>query len=99
MRAAYYMAYDAASCEYIKLNDKKIDERLKNGPELVSAKFVIPYPPGFPIMVPGQVVTPETIAFMRKLDVKEIHGFNASKGLELLNPQALASHRGKASQR
>src|SRR5690349_459407 len=99
MRAAYYMAYDAASCEYIKLNDKKIDERLKNGPELVSAKFVIPYPPGFPIMVPGQVVTAETIAFMRKLDVKEIHGFNASKGLELLNPQALAAHKARPSQR
>ena len=99
MRAAYYMAYDAASCEYIKLNDRKIDERLKNGPELVSAKFVIPYPPGFPIMVPGQVVTTETIAFMRKLDVKEIHGFNASKGLELLNPEALTKHRSKASQR
>ena len=28
--------------------------RLKNGPELVSANFVIPYPPGFPIMVPGR---------------------------------------------
>jgi arginine decarboxylase len=92
MRAAYYMAYDAASCEYIKLNDKQIDERLSNGPELVSAKFVIPYPPGFPIMVPGQVVTAETIAFMRKLDVKEIHGFNATKGLELLRPDALAAH-------
>ena len=99
MRSAYYMAYDAASCEYLKLNDKRVDERLKNGPELVSAKFVIPYPPGFPIMVPGQVVTPETIAFMRKLDVKEIHGFNATKGLELLKPEALASHRGKAGQR
>jgi arginine decarboxylase len=46
MRSAYYMAYDAASCEYLKLNDKRVDERLKNGPELVSAKFVIPYPPG-----------------------------------------------------
>ncbi|MCC6197999.1 MAG: decarboxylase, partial [Burkholderiales bacterium] len=95
MRAAYYMAYDAASCEYLKLNDPKIDERLKNGPELVSAKFVIPYPPGFPIMVPGQVITPETIAFMRKLDVKEIHGFNATKGLELLKPEALAAHQSK----
>jgi len=93
MRAAYYMAYDAANCEYLKLNDKRIDERLKKGPELVSAKFVIPYPPGFPIMVPGQVVTAETIAFMRKLDVKEIHGFNAAKGLELLNPEALARHK------
>jgi len=99
MRAAYYMAYDAAACEYIKLNDKQIDERLKNGPELVSAKFVIPYPPGFPIMVPGQVITTETIAFMRKLDVKEIHGFNATRGLELLKPDALASHKAKSSQR
>jgi arginine decarboxylase len=99
MRAAYYMAYDAANCEYLKLNDKQIDERLKNGPELVSAKFVIPYPPGFPIMVPGQVITPETITFMRKLDVKEIHGFNAAKGLELLKPAALAARKGKASDR
>jgi arginine decarboxylase len=99
IRDAYYMAYDAASCEYLKLNDKQIDERLKNGPELVSAKFVIPYPPGFPIMVPGQVITAETITFMRKLDVKEIHGFNATKGLELLRPDALAKHRGKSAQR
>jgi arginine decarboxylase len=50
-------------------------------------------------MVPGQVVTPETIAFMRKLDVKEIHGFNATKGLELLKPEALAKHRSRAGQR
>lgn len=34
------------------------------------------------IMVPGQVLTQETITFMRKLDIKEIHGFNAAKGLE-----------------
>jgi len=91
MREAFYLAYDAAAREYVKLNAKEVDERLKNGPEMVSAKFVIPYPPGFPIMVPGQVITPETIAFMRKLDVKEIHGFNASLGLELLKPAALAA--------
>ncbi len=89
MREAFYLAYDAPSLEYVKLNSKDVDERLKNGPEMVSAKFVIPYPPGFPIMVPGQVITQETITFMRKLDVKEIHGFNASLGLELLTPQAL----------
>ena len=99
MRAAYYMAYDASACEYIRLDDPRIDERLKKGPELVSSKFVIPYPPGFPIMVPGQVITEETITFMRKLDVKEIHGFNATKGLELLKPEALARHAGKTVQR
>jgi arginine decarboxylase len=28
-----------------------------------------------------QVTTPETIEFMRKPDVKEIHGYNAAEGL------------------
>lgn len=93
MRAAFYLAYNPEACEWIRLNDGLIDDRLKNGPELVSAKFVIPYPPGFPIMVPGQVITPETIAFMRKLDVKEIHGYNAARGLELLKPEALDALR------
>ena len=88
--AASYAAYDAAGCEYIRLDDPEIDRRLKSGPELVSANFVIPYPPGFPIMVPGQVITQETIDFMRKLDVKEIHGYDATEGLKLVRPEALA---------
>jgi arginine decarboxylase len=89
IRSGFYRAYDAAGCEYIRLNDSEIDRRLKNGPELVSASFVIPYPPGFPIMVPGQVITQETIDFMRKLDVKEIHGYNAVQGLKLVRPEVL----------
>jgi arginine decarboxylase len=91
MRRAYYMAYDARNCEHVRLLSKDIDERLKKGPELVSANFVIPYPPGFPIMVPGQVISPEIIEFMRKLDVKEIHGYQAALGLKLLKPTALAA--------
>jgi len=84
MRAGFFGAYREEQCEHLKLFDKEIDRRLKEGPTLVSANFVIPYPPGFPIMVPGQVITPETIDFMRKLDVKEIHGFSAALGLKLL---------------
>ncbi|MCU0581764.1 MAG: hypothetical protein MUF26_04825 [Syntrophales bacterium] len=95
MREAYFMAYDAANREYIKLFSQEIDNRLAKGPELVSAKFVIPYPPGFPIMVPGQVITKEIITFMRKLDVKEIHGYNAAAGLELLKPGVLKKRKGK----
>ena len=87
------MAYDEANCEFVKLASPDIDKRLKSGPEMVSANFVIPYPPGFPIMVPGQVITEETITFMRKLDVKEIHGYNASQGLKLLKPDALAARK------
>lgn len=84
MRGAFFDAYDESGCEYIPLMDSRIDERLANGPEMVSANFVIPYPPGFPIMVPGQVIDAGTIGFMRKLDVKEIHGYNGARGLKLL---------------
>ena len=56
---------------------------------MVSANFVIPYPPGFPIMVPGQVIEADTIEFMRKLDVKEIHGYNATRGLKLIKPSTI----------
>jgi arginine decarboxylase len=90
IRSGFYSAYDVAGCEFIRLNDPEIDRRLKSGPELVSAHFVIPYPPGFPIMVPGQVITQETIDFMRKLDVKEIHGYDAAQGLKLVRTEALA---------
>jgi arginine decarboxylase len=91
MRSAFFAAYREEQCEHIKLSSPEIDKRLKDGPELVSANFVIPYPPGFPIMVPGQVINAQTIEFMRKLDVKEIHGFSAVLGLKLLNPAFLQS--------
>ena len=93
MRPAFFMAYDEANCEFIKLASNEIDKRLKSGPPMVSANFVIPYPPGFPIMVPGQVITEETITFMRKLDVKEIHGYQAAQGLKLLKPDVLAKRK------
>ena len=89
IRGGFYAAYNAAGCEHIRLADPEIDRRLKDGPDLVSANFVIPYPPGFPIMVPGQVITQETIDFMRKLDVKEIHGYDAAEGLKLVRADAL----------
>jgi arginine decarboxylase len=90
MREAFYLAYRAENCEHVKLRGPEIEERLEQGPELVSANLVIPYPPGFPIMVPGQVITRETVEFMRKLDVKEIHGYNAEEGLKVFKAEALA---------
>jgi arginine decarboxylase len=47
-------------------------------------------------MVPGQVITKETIDFMRKLDVKEIHGYQAALGLELIKPEKLKGAKRKA---
>ncbi len=78
----------------MKLNSKEIDDLVKRG-QAVSANFVIPYPPGFPILVPGQVITAETIEFMRKLDVKEIHGYQAALGLKLIKPEKLGGAKKK----
>ena len=42
--------------------------------QVVSATLVTPYPPGFPVLVPGQVFSRQILAFMRSLDTTEIHG-------------------------
>ncbi|QJR14322.1 aminotransferase class I/II-fold pyridoxal phosphate-dependent enzyme [Usitatibacter palustris] len=97
MREAFYMAYDHDGCEHVKLFSSEADKRARSGPPLVSANFVIPYPPGFPIMVPGQVIKPDTIEFMRKLDVKEIHGYDKNLGLKLIAPAALGMKSKKAA--
>jgi arginine decarboxylase len=97
MRPAFYMTYDAGNAEYVKLHSKEVDDRLADGPEMVSANFVIPYPPGFPIMVPGQVITAETITYMRKLDVKEIHGYVASQGIKLIKISSLAKSKASST--
>ncbi len=93
MREAFFMAYRPEDCEHVKIASKDIEYRLKKGPEMVAADFVIPYPPGFPIMVPGQVITADTIEFMRKLDVREIHGYHAAAGLRLLRHASLPRRR------
>jgi arginine decarboxylase len=98
MRPAFFMAYEEANCQFVTLHSDEVDKRLKDGPEMVSANFVIPYPPGFPIMVPGQVITADTIAFMRKLDVKEIHGYHAAQGIKLITPDALDGLRARSLQ-
>jgi arginine decarboxylase len=88
MRTPFFLAYDEENCTHAKLHSKEIDDLVRRG-DAVSANFVIPYPPGFPIMVPGQVITQDTIDFMRKLDVKEIHGYQAGLGLRLIKPEKL----------
>ncbi len=90
IRRAFFYAYDDEHCEYLTIDEETIGAAMKSGRELVSASFVTPYPPGFPILVPGQVVSEEILAFMRALDVKEIHGYEPEIGLQLFTEAALA---------
>ncbi len=92
IRAAFFLSYDEDNCDYLDLNGTfAVGE---GATELVSASFIIPYPPGFPILVPGQVVSHEILAFMRALDVNEIHGYRPDLGLRVFTEEALARHAG-----
>ncbi len=90
LRSAFFLAYDERCCEYFPLFDSGLERAMTAGRELVSAAFVTPYPPGFPILVPGQVISAEVLDFMRKLDTKEIHGYRADSGLRVFTEAALA---------
>ncbi|BBX60959.1 amino acid decarboxylase [Mycobacterium saskatchewanense] len=88
MRSAFYAGYEESDREHVLIGTA--GRRLAEGKTLVSTTFVVPYPPGFPVLVPGQVVSKEIIYFLAQLDVKEIHGYNPDLGLSVFTEEALA---------
>lgn len=91
VRSAYFLAYKHAACEFL-LHDE-IATRLAEGREVVSANFIIPYPPGCPVLVPGQVFTTAIVDFMAALDTKEIHGYDHDFGYRVFTEAALRGLR------
>jgi arginine decarboxylase len=87
IRSAYFLAYDDATCEY--LSHDELTARVAQGEEVVSAMFVTPYPPGFPVLVPGQVATMDVLNFMSALDTREIHGYHPEFGYRVFTDAAL----------
>ena len=88
VRRAFYLAYDDSCCEYLMPGE--VERRVGNGDLVVSATYVTPYPPGFPVLVPGQVFSPEILAFMGSLGTPEVHGFRPELGYRVYTDKALA---------
>lgn len=87
IREAFFLAYKEENYEYMPLLEclPAMDENRI----LVASSFIIPYPPGFPVLVPGQVVSREIIRFLTALDVSEIHGYRADLGLRIFKDNVL----------
>ena len=94
IREAYFLSYHEDQCEYIPLNECL--KTMQDGRVIVSSSFIIPYPPGFPVLVPGQVISEEIIQFLLALDVKEIHGYRPELGLKIFTEKSLL-RAGKAA--
>ena len=87
MRAAFYAGYEESDREHVLVGEA--GRRIAEGKTLVSTTFVVPYPPGFPVLVPGQVVSKDILYFLAQLDVKEIHGYDPDLGLSVFTEAAL----------
>lgn len=87
IREAFFLAYDDDLCEYLSADAAVA--RLDDGRDVVSATFVTPYPPGFPILVPGQAISRDILAYVRALDTREIHGYKDGLGYRIFTEDAL----------
>ncbi len=82
IRTAFFLGQRRGAVEHVPL--EQLRERVTRGEKPVSAGFVTPYPPGFPVLVPGQIVTAGVLDFMAVLDTREIHGYDANRGYRVL---------------
>jgi arginine decarboxylase len=87
LRSAFFLAFDEGASTHVPLGAAAA--ALAAGRALVSTRFVVPYPPGFPILVPGQLVSPQIVEFLRRLDVKEVHGYRPELGLAVFTDEVL----------
>ena len=89
IRHAYFQGTDAANVDYLALSTDSI-QQVQAGRVCVSASFVTPYPPGFPVIVPGQIITAEILGFFQHIKVKEIHGYSLERGFKIFHDDHLA---------
>jgi len=81
VRQAYLDGYDLEVIEYLSLEE--INERIQSGQQVVGATFIIPVPPGYPLILPGQLINEMAIAFLQELDPQEIIGLSPELGVRV----------------
>ncbi|MFY8148593.1 MAG: hypothetical protein ACOVNL_05160 [Prochlorococcaceae cyanobacterium] len=88
IRKAFYLARESGAIHYI-IPTLELAESIDQGAELVSGAMVTPYPPGYPILLPGQVISSEIIRFLLAIQGQEIHGYDPTLGLQVFASEAL----------
>lgn len=82
LRKAYYHGQDLEMTEYVVIPE--LLERLKKGEEIICAALVIPVPPGFPALLPGQVITEPILQYIISIDpLSVLGGYSPLKGIRI----------------
>lgn len=85
VRSAFFRGQQRRHIEHVL--PEELRARVARGEQPVSGGFVTPYPPGFPVLVPGQIITSEVLDFMAVLDTREIHGYDPQRGYRVLRAE------------
>jgi lysine decarboxylase len=75
---------------YEAFNRQSLIEELENCEGKISAGFIIPYPPGIPILCPGEVITAEIIEYIEflrdnNIEILGLYDYNKSK-IKIIKP-------------
>jgi len=89
LRRAYYAGLKKDNITFKPLTTELM-KQVMNDLKLVSASFITPYPPGFPIIVPGQLITYDILLYLQNIQIKEIHGYHSEQGLKVFSDEFLA---------
>jgi arginine decarboxylase len=89
-RRAYFDGLDDTHVTHVPLSAHSLSQ-IQAGTQWVSAGFVTPYPPGFPVLMPGQVITADLFHYFQTLKIREVHGFHSELGFRVLHPAYLES--------
>ena len=89
IRNAAEAAKKESTVKYVLVDDK-LKSDVSRGIVLISATIVTPYPPGFPILLPGQIVTSDIINALLKLGNTEVHGYSKEDGLLVFRDESCA---------
>jgi arginine decarboxylase len=79
--------------DYVLLSNELIKEVLDDL-KIIAATFITPYPPGFPIIVPGQIISYDLLLYLKTIKIKEIHGYHPEKGIKVFTADFLKDLRG-----
>lgn len=90
LRKAYFMSWEPGAIEYL-LPTEDASKQVDAGRIVVSAGIVTPYPPGYPVLLPGQVISADILRYLSLIKDQEIHGYDEILGLQVFTPQAIGS--------
>ena len=86
VRSAFHLGLDETKVDYFSITDAI--QLVSSGKTLVGTRLVTPYPPGYPVIVPGQIISREVLKFL-EVHQGEIHGFKREVGLRVFKEEYL----------